>query len=75
MNFIFPDPLGHLGWGQLHPSEMGNWLNISKTIEILTPKPYIHVPYVIRNVCNTLDMAPGVNPTPRNCIVEYLKNY
>jgi hypothetical protein len=27
--------------GQPHPPEMGNWLNISKTVEIATPKPYI----------------------------------
>ena len=35
---------------------------------------YIHVPYVIGNVCNTLDMAPGVNPIPpkmRNCQISW----
>jgi hypothetical protein len=41
MNFIFPDPLGHLGRGQPQPPEIGNWLNILKTIEIPIPNPYI----------------------------------
>jgi hypothetical protein len=57
---------------------MGNWLNISKSIEIPTPKPYIFMfLYVIGNVCNTLDMAPGVNPTPQEMrnIAKYPEIY
>jgi hypothetical protein len=64
-------------WGRPHPPEKGNWVNISKTIEIPTPKPYnyILVPCVTDNIFNTLDMATGVNPTPRNGkSAEYLKN-
>jgi hypothetical protein len=66
-----------MGQPPILPPEMGNWQNITKTIEIPTPKPYnyIHVPYmyVIGNVCNTLDMAPGVNPNPRNWkLAEYI---
>jgi hypothetical protein len=54
-------------WGQPHPLAIGigNWLNISKSIEIPTPKPCILVPCVTIKICNTLDMAPGVNPTPQ----------
>jgi hypothetical protein len=59
------------------PPRNGKLLNISKTIEIPTLKPYILlVPCVASNICNTLDMAPGVTPFPRNGILaEYLENY
>jgi hypothetical protein len=37
-------------WGQPHPPEMGNWLNISKIIEILTPKPYTFLFLVLQAI-------------------------
>jgi hypothetical protein len=36
--------------GQPFSPEMGNWLNISKTVEIPTPKPYIFLFLVSRNI-------------------------
>jgi hypothetical protein len=42
------------------PPEIGNWLNISKTVEIPTPKPYlILVPCVKEHlmVCSSLSLS------------------
>jgi hypothetical protein len=49
VNFRFLDP-GAFGVGQPHPPEMVNWLNILKTIEILTPKPYIFMSLVLQAI-------------------------
>jgi hypothetical protein len=43
MQYIRYGPLGH---PPPPPLEMGNWLNLSKAVEMPTPKPYSLVPYV-----------------------------